>query len=523
MLFLLLSGYYLFGFLILAQTLKIFPFYYISLIRVSSVPSLLLTPRQLLIVCLVALGGAALHWAAAVGSGVQRILSSLGARPLDEDDRYHKVFKNAVQEMEVSAGGTRVRPVVLNSVAMNAFTVGDLRGDAVIGVTEGLLARLSRPQLQAVVAHEMAHIVEGDFILKTVACSLFAVFAQMLEMAEQRDDEEAAPAVFLLPTLWTLTLGAHLLKVAFSREREYLADATAVELTRDPLSLAEALYRISRSWKGGGFAHEGLAPIFMLNPRERRLDEEETWFANLFSTHPPVSARVQLLLDQAHLSLPALQSRLKEAKREEVVAEAVNNSTPSHRWMAYEQGQWQGPFSEDQLMGLAWFSPSVWIWREGVGGMTRASEDQLLQKLFRARLAGSSLSDSSCPKCKQPLRVTDYEGTSVQSCWFCGGTLVEEEKLSRIIAREEKKFTPRQVKWAREWEARMEKCPQIPGRSLEPRIVCPRCKREMHRRLYSYQYFIPIDQCFGCRWIWFDKDELDLLQMLIQKHRSERR
>ena len=150
----------------------------------------------------------------------------------------------------------------------------------------------------------------------------------------------------------------------------------------------------------------------------------------------------------------------------------------------------------------------------------RASEDNLLQEFFRARLAGGSLSDSSCPQCKQPLRFVDYEGTSVQECWFCGGTLVEEEKLSRIIAREDKQFTPRQLKWAQEWDRKMKRRPRIPGPSVEPRIDCPRCKMEMHRRLYSYQYFIPIDYCFRCHWIWFDKDELALLQILIEKQRK---
>lgn len=518
MLFLLLVGYYLFGCLLLAQAVKAFPLFYLTLMKPSSGYSLLLTPRQLLVVSLLAMGGAALHWQFAVRGAVQRILSSLGAHPIDESDRYHKVFDNIVQEMGISAGGRTITPVVLGTSAMNAFTVGDPSGDTVIGVTEGLLARLTRNQLQAVVAHEMAHIVEADHVLKTIACSLFGVFAQMLEMAEQRDEDEGTPAAFFLPALWLVTLGAHLLKVAFSREREYLADATAVELTRDPLSLAEALHRISRSWKGGGFAHEGLAPIFIMNPRERRLDEEEHWFADLFSTHPPIHKRLDALLEQAHLGLPALQSSLKGPRKEEAVAEGAASSF-SDSWMAYDSGTWKGPFTAEQLMELAWFSPDVWIWRTGVGGMIRASEDQRLGDFFKARLAGSSLSDSSCPRCKQPLRLVDYEGTSVQKCWFCGGTLVEKDKLARIIAREEKKFTPRQLKSAREWETKMAWRPRIPGPSVEPRIHCPRCKREMHRRLYSYQYFIPIDYCFSCHWIWFDKDELALLQIMIEKHR----
>jgi len=257
-----------------------------------------------------------------------------------------------------------------------------------------------------------------------------------------------------------------------------------------------------------------------MNPRERKLDEQEHWLANLFSTHPPVRKRLELLLQQAHLGLPALEERLEERSREERVAQPAQVSSSPERWMAYEKGDWKGPFTMEQLIGLDWVSPNVWIWRTGLSRIVRAGDDELLQKVFRTRIPGGSLSDSSCPECHQPLRVVEYEGTWVESCSFCGGALVEDEKLSRIIAREERQFTPRQMKLAREWEARMAERPEVKDISPAPRISCPRCNRRMHRRLYSYQYFIPIDQCFTCHCIWFDRDELELLQILIEKHRK---
>src|SRR5262245_6559105 len=102
-------------------------------------------------------------------------------------------------------------------------------------------------------------------------------------------------AVYLLLLLTKFL--SHMVHMFISREREYRADAISVRLTRDPLSLAEALYAIGYRWRGGGLPAEEMEAIFMVNPQYAYLDEHEGLFASLFSTHPPIEKRIGILMN----------------------------------------------------------------------------------------------------------------------------------------------------------------------------------------------------------------------------------
>ncbi|MEO0206089.1 MAG: M48 family metalloprotease, partial [candidate division WOR-3 bacterium] len=111
---------------------------------------------------------------------VEKILKLFNAKPPDKNDRYHHIFQNIVDEISISAGKIDVEPYVVPTIAMNAFAIQDIYGRNIIGVTEGLISRLSRDELQAVLAHEMAHIVSNDSLLTTIASSLFGLYNEIL-------------------------------------------------------------------------------------------------------------------------------------------------------------------------------------------------------------------------------------------------------------------------------------------------------------------------------------------------------
>ena len=173
----------------------------------------------------------------------------------------------------MATGGRKIEGMVIPTSAMNAFALMDFEGRSVIGVTEGLLARLTRAQLEAVVGHEAAHIVSGDCLATTVTTSLFALYSGLLKGLEsvfratrsssRRGGGVLALLIAVYVLLWISRGMSHLARMFVSRQREYRADAIAARLTRDPLSPAEALYTIAYRWRGAGLAAEELESIFM--------------------------------------------------------------------------------------------------------------------------------------------------------------------------------------------------------------------------------------------------------------------
>jgi heat shock protein HtpX len=484
---------------------------------------------------------AVIHWLFSVSDGMNRIISSLKAQPLDANDRYHNRVQNIIDELKLATGTTskNIRGMVLPTVAVNAFALGDFRGNAVIGVTEGLLARLNRQQLEAVLAHEMAHIVNRDALLVTVACSLFAVYAQLLtavetatfELQKQNRDifhinNQFGFAPFLIiPVLWLMTMGTMLLNTLISRQREYLADATAVELTRDPLGLAEALYKISNSWRGIGYADNNLSSIFIMPADDTELVNSEGWFAEAVSTHPPLAKRLEVLLNLGKLDFATFMQQIEPDLAQPQVQREEISTLPETTWFVRtESNQWQGPFTALQLTSIPFITPDSWVTQDTSATPVRAALDPLLSDLFRLRLDGKILSQYQCPKCRQSLTKIDYEGAQVSRCHFCGGTLIEEQNLFRIFAREEKQFPEQLKKKADELLLQWRINPFHKGLKLSelvsatfPAYKCPKCKTEMLRAPYTMQYFIVVDRCYTCNLIWLDKEELELLQIMIEK------
>ncbi len=520
--FSLLTVFYFLAFAFLWLFVKLFFFAYAGAIFRAR----LVTPRDLLVVLAVALTAALAHWFESVAGGAGRIIDALGAAAPDPRDRYHRALGDIIEEMKTASGAIEVRAVVIPALEMNAFSVTGLDGRSVIGVTEGLVSRLSRRQLQAVVAHEMGHIREGDNLIVTMSCSLFAVFAQMLAGARSAAETTQGRLGLLLPVLWAVTVGARLLNVLVSRQREYLADATAVELLRDPISLAEALCRIGRRPAGESFAREELAPIFVVNPVDSRLDESEGWLATLFSTHPPLGKRIGILLAMAHASLAEIEARLEAEDRAGRTRPPSSSGAAAPRaggreplWIAHHEGDWRGPFAATELLALPWFAPELMVAMVGSKEISPARE--VIPLLTAGGRGASGKGEHPCPACGLPLVEREYEGITARACPACRGLLLGRGQDYRVMLREEETFTPEVQRLAEEFQTRHFLRPRpgkAAGKAPNP-YACPECRRPMRRQLYNYQYFLEVDRCASCGLTWFDGGELEILQVLVENAR----
>ncbi|MCK4672831.1 M48 family metalloprotease, partial [candidate division WOR-3 bacterium] len=388
-------------------------------------------------------------------------------------------------------------------------------------------------------AHEMSHIVSKDCLQTTVACSLFSIYSEALahfnkavSKTELRSSsifkgatqhDATATGLVSLPVVMLLfitdTLG-QLLNMFISREREYRADASAVKLTRNPLSLATALYKIGTHWRGAGYGGEHLSPIFILNPQYSKLDEHEDYFATLFSTHPPLVKRLQMLLDFAHADLAEITRYLKKDKGLKTEPEIIK---PTLTFLAEHENKWAGPFTVLQLQSFDWVEPETKLRLKGVEEIINANEIPALNYFFQKRDEPIWKIRRLCPDCREWLIIQEYEGLYVWRCAFCNGVLGEGNKLPRIFVRKEKGFTERVQRFAQLLSKNAKKRhPHFDIRlSVSHLRKCPKCGKNMVHKFYSYAYHIEIDTCSACNVTWFDIDELEILQCLIEMEEKE--
>ena len=259
-----------------------------------------------------ALGFATFTTLTAYYGGGGLILGSLGALKLDIQISEHRELRNIVTEMALASGAAMPQVYVIDDPAPNALATGTNEKNAAICVTTGLLSLLDREETQGVVAHEMSHIRNEDTLLMTLMSVLVGGIALLADWGRRgvyrsrvsRRDDDKSPALFipLLLLVAVSPLVAQLLAMAVSRQREYLADATAAQYTRNPRGLARALEKIRDAAAPVNKATRGTAPLFFSDPLRRRLNDSESGLANLLTTHPPIERRIQLLYQMAGLA-----------------------------------------------------------------------------------------------------------------------------------------------------------------------------------------------------------------------------
>ena len=491
-----------------------------------------LTPFDIGISVAMGLVIGALHWLIVNNHVIEKILRVLNARLLNKDIPAEKIFADIIAEVSI-AGGSKVtiEGVVVPSADLNAFALSDFDGRHVIGVTQGLLDKLTRPQLEAVVGHEAAHIFSQDCLLTTVAATLFGLFSALYEESKNVIVgllETTERRVGGRPPLWTIVFPVIVCVVSFhariinylmamfiSRQKELRADATAVRLTRDPLSLAEALYTVSLY--GNQLPRSNsLESIFIISPSGSWLDNQKGFWADLWSTHPPLEDRVQILLDMAHVDADSFVERFKPpqpSSKDDTPASAAGPE--GTLWKVYGQQGWQGPLDLVEVAALAWIRPDTRIQRVGSEEIFRVVDDPILKGTLSQK-SKSELKDVCCPRCRVELHSYLYEGVPIQSCPQCAGILGGERDIEWIMTHEDVGFTSKVRELAEKMKEQRPSSEKYSADIYQKEgLACPQCrhvKARMVRQLYDRAHPVEIDKCLFCGKVWFDRNELEILQ-----------
>lgn len=238
-------------------------------------------------------------WGSYYGSD-KLVLTMTGARVIDHNDA-PQLF-NLVNELTLAAGIPMPKVAIVEDPAPNAFATGRDPEHAVIAFTTGILQVMDRDQLQGVAAHELAHVANRDTLVSAVAATTAGAIALLSDLVlritffsggHRRDSNgNNGNPLALIAAVVALILApfaAMLLKAAVSRKREALADATAVEFTRNPTGLRRALEELARDNTVVEQKSNAVAHIWIESP----LDASAA--SKLFATHPPIEERIALL------------------------------------------------------------------------------------------------------------------------------------------------------------------------------------------------------------------------------------
>lgn len=230
-------------------------------------------------------------------------LAMSGAKPASRET--HLEFFRIVENLSITAGLPMPRVYVMHGGQINAFATGRNPKHAAVAVTEGALLKLSKTELEGVMAHELSHIGNRDILISTVVvvlAGLIAILADwFLRMSiwgnlNRNDDNRQGGVIILLLGIAVailMPLIATIIRLAVSRKREFLADASGALLTRYPEGLASALEKIANDETSMRHAHSGTAHLFISNPFKGK--SGQSWFAKLFMTHPPLEERIRIL------------------------------------------------------------------------------------------------------------------------------------------------------------------------------------------------------------------------------------
>ncbi len=229
-----------------------------------------------------------------------KIILSLSNAKLASREEFFDLY-NSVENLSITAGLPMPKVYVIDDPAPNAFATGRNKNHAVIAVTIGLLERLEKDELEGVIAHELSHIGNRDILLMSAVVVLVGLvsiisdmFLRSMVFGGNNNKNRGGGGILAIIGIVLMLLSpliATLIKLAISRRREYLADASASLLTRYPEGLAKALEKISSYNIPMKDAHTATAHLFIANP----FGSASKSISNIFSTHPPIEKRIQIL------------------------------------------------------------------------------------------------------------------------------------------------------------------------------------------------------------------------------------
>lgn len=234
-----------------------------------------------------------------------KIVTAISNAKLAPENEF-KQLHNIVEEMAIAAGLPKPKVYVISDTAINAFATGRDPEHSVVCVTTGCLQRLNRAELTGVIAHEISHIRNRDIKVMTMAAILVGLAVLLSDfllrmflwggLGRSRSSKGSGgiqiAAIVLGLALAVLTpVIAQIIRMAISRKREYLADASAAQITRYPSGLASALGKINLDKEPLKTANKATAHLYIANP----LKGQKIWLKSMFTTHPPIEDRISKL------------------------------------------------------------------------------------------------------------------------------------------------------------------------------------------------------------------------------------
>lgn len=227
------------------------------------------------------------------------VLSLNGARPATREEN-QRMYEN-LEGLCIAAGLPMPKLYIMDDASPNAFATGRNPENAVICVTTGLMDKLNSYELEGVLAHELSHIKNYDILLQTIASVFVSIttilsdfFLRITIRSNRKNNDNKSPISSILTIIGLILLIlspiiAPLLQLALSRRREFLADSSAVELTRNPEGLINALKKISSDPDPLEQANKSTAGLYISNPLK------DKGLSKLYSTHPPIEDRIAAL------------------------------------------------------------------------------------------------------------------------------------------------------------------------------------------------------------------------------------
>jgi heat shock protein HtpX len=250
----------------------------------------------------------ALAWGSYYNSDKIAIKAS---RAVPADEVEYRRYHNLVEGLCIAAGLPKPKLYIVNDPAPNAFATGRNPKHAAIAVTTGLLEKMNRVELEGVLAHELSHVKNYDILVTTVAVTAigtialisdiglrFAFWGSMTGRRDNNGDSGPIGAVIAIASLAVLMLApfaGYLMQMSMSRNREYLADASGVLLTRYPPGLISALEKLQDDHAVVHNATKATAQMWIEQPLETDPKKQGSKFNNLFDTHPPLEDRIKRL------------------------------------------------------------------------------------------------------------------------------------------------------------------------------------------------------------------------------------
>lgn len=229
------------------------------------------------------------------------ITSFVGAKPIKRKEQF-EVY-NLVQNIAIAAGLPNPKVYIINDESLNAFATGRNPEKSIICLTTGIIKKLNKGELEAVVAHELGHIANYDIRLQLILITVIGIVAMLGEVMMRARGKKAGGIILAGIVIYLIGRPIlHLLMLAMSRNREYLADATGCLYTRNPEALASALEKISADPRvESADRMNSAAHLFIANPKKEPRGEttkqlkQESFLTQVFSTHPPIMERINRL------------------------------------------------------------------------------------------------------------------------------------------------------------------------------------------------------------------------------------